>query len=403
MGNTKGRRRRFGAVRQLPSGQWQARYRGPAGLTRSAPQTFPTKTSAERWLTRTEADLLDGGWIDPDAGLIPFSEYAAAWIEERDLRPGTAQVYRYVLSRHLLPALGSRAIVQITEPQVRRWRKKLLDSGVSTVSAAKAYRLLKAIMNTAVDDGLIRRNPCRIKGAAQDRSPERSVLTPDQVFALADAVDRRYRALILLALFASLRWGEAAALRRSDIDVEARTVRIARSLNELPGGGYGFGPPKTAAGRRVVAFSATLTPYLTWHLARFTAPDDDALVFTSPTGRPLRRGNFRRRVWVKAAGVVGVPEAHFHDLRHTGNNLTAQAGANLRELMERMGHSSPRAALIYLHATTERQRALADTVGTLIESTVPERASNQLPSGTDVARRERNGGDTIKPRSADLG
>ena len=258
-------------------------------------------------------------------------------------------------------------------------------------------------MNTAVDDGLIRRNPCRIKGAAQDRSPERSVLTPGQVFALADAVDRRYRALILLALFASLRWGEVAALRCSDIGVEARTVRIARSLNELPGGGYGFGPPKTAAGRRVVAFSATLTPYLTWHLARFTAPDADALVFTSPTGRPLRRGNFRRRVWVKAAEVVGVPEAHFHDLRHTGNNLTAQAGANLRELMERMGHSSPRAALIYLHATTERQRALADTVGMLIESTVSERASNQDPSGTDVARRGRNGGDRTKPRSADLG
>jgi len=71
-----------------------------------------------------------------------------------------------VLGRHLLPVLGSRPIAEIKEPQVRRWRKKLLDSGVSTVSAAKAYRLLKAIMNTAVDDGLIRRNPCRIKGAA---------------------------------------------------------------------------------------------------------------------------------------------------------------------------------------------------------------------------------------------
>jgi len=142
---------------------------------------------------------------------------------------------------------------------------------------------------------------------------------------------------------------------------------------------------------------------LNWHLARFTAPDDDALVFTSPAGRPLRRGNFRRRVWVKAAEVAGIPEAHFHDLRHTGNNLTAQAGANLRELMERMGHSSPRAALIYLHATSERQRALADTLGTLIESTMSGRASDQHQSGTDVARRAQSGDDTKKPRSADLG
>jgi hypothetical protein len=183
MGNAKGRRRRFGAVRQLPSGQWQARYRRPDGLMRPAPQTFPTKTSAEQWLTRTEAELLDGDWIEPGAGLIPFREYAAAWIEERDLRPGTAQVYRYVLGRHLSPMFGNRTIADIKEPQVRRWRKRLLDSSVNAASAAKAYQLLKAIMNTVVDDGLIRRNPCRIKGAAQDRSPERSALTTRQVFA----------------------------------------------------------------------------------------------------------------------------------------------------------------------------------------------------------------------------
>src|SRR6266568_4463065 len=134
MGNTKGRRRRFGAVRQLPSGQWQARYRGPDGLMRPAPQPFPTKTSAEQWLIRTEADILGGGWIDPDAGLIPFAEYAAAWIDERDLRPGTAQVYRYVLGRHLNPTLGRRAIAEIKEPHVRKWRKTLLDSGVNTAS-----------------------------------------------------------------------------------------------------------------------------------------------------------------------------------------------------------------------------------------------------------------------------
>jgi len=403
MGNTRGRRRRFGSIRQLSSGQWQARYRGSDGLMRPAPQTFPTKTRAEQWLIRTEADVLDGDWIDPHAGLVSFGEYAKVWIEERDLRPGTAQVYRYVLGRHLIPALGNRAVAAITELQIRRWRKKLLDSGVTTVSAAKAYRLLKAIMNTAVDDGLIRRNPCRIKGAAQDRSPERRALTVRQVFDLADAIDPRYRALILLAVFASLRWGELAALRRTDIDLDAGIVRIARSLNELPGGGHRFGPPKTDAGRRVVAFPAAIISDLTWHLTRFTAPDDDALVFTSPTGRPLRRGNFRRRVWTKAAEAARIPEAHFHDLRHTGNNLTAQAGANLRELMERMGHSSTRAALIYLHATAERQRALADRLSALIESTKAQQAPDQDSSGTDMARRGQDAAKTTQPKSGDLG
>ena len=114
--------------------------------------------------------------------------------------------------------------------RVRRWRKKLLDSGVSEITAAKAYRLLRAVFNTALDDGLIKRNPCRIKGAGNEHSPERPVLTVTQVYALADAVGLRYRALILLAAFTSLRWAELAALAPADIDLDARTVRVTRQL-----------------------------------------------------------------------------------------------------------------------------------------------------------------------------
>jgi integrase len=85
------------------------------------------------------------------------------------------------------------------------------------------------------------------------------------------------------------------------------------------------------------------------------------LLFTSPTGKPLRHGNFRRRIWLPALAASGA-DIHVHDLRHTGNGLVAEAGANLRELMERMGHSTSRAALIYLHSTSERQHTLADAV-----------------------------------------
>ena len=149
---------------------------------RPADRTFPDKTAAEVWLTRKEAEILNGDWLDPDAGRVPFGEYAQAWIDERPgLRPKTIQLYRYLLRRHLIPSLGAMALAEIREPHVRRWRKELLDVGVSEVTAAKAYRLLKAIMNTAVDDGLIRRNPCRIKGAGQETSPERPVLTIRQV------------------------------------------------------------------------------------------------------------------------------------------------------------------------------------------------------------------------------
>jgi integrase len=300
---------------------------------------------------------------------VAFGDYARAWIRERpSLRPNTEQVYSYLLGRHLLPFFGNRPVADIKEAHIRRWRRELLDSGASPASVTKSYRLIEAIMNTAVDDGIIRSNPCRVRGAGEDRSSERPVLTVGEVAALAEAMGERYRALVLLAVFGSLRWGELAALRRRDVDMKLGTVRVERSLSERPGGGYLFGPPKSAAGQRVVVVPDAVKPALAQHLATFTAPQPDALVFTSPAGAPMRPSNFRRRVWVPALARAGLPGIHFHDLRHTGNTLTAATGATLRELMERMGHSSTRAALVYLHASNARQRAIADSLSRLAQS-----------------------------------
>ena len=390
-------KRRFGRVRKLPSGRYQARYPGPDGTDRPAPETFATKSEAEIWLVKIEAEILDDEWISPDDGNVAFGKYAGDWIDERpDLRPKTVELYRYLLRRHLSPTFGARAIAEIKEPHVRRWRRKLLDDGVSTVTLAKAYRLLKAILATATDDGLIRRNPCRIKGAGQEKSPERPILTVPQVFALAEAIEPRYRALVLLGALTGLRWGELCALRGADIDFDARTLQVERSLTELQGGGLTFGPPKSEAGRRTVAFPDLITPVLRWHLSCFTQDDEDHLIFTGPNGAALRRGNFRRRVWLKALETAGLPSIHFHDLRHTGNNLTANAGASLRELMARMGHSSTRAAMIYLHSTDERQREIADALGQLARNELkrakakPTGGNAGSRSGTQRARRRRN-------------
>ena len=263
-------------------------------------------------------------------------------------------------------------------------RRRALDTGVSPVTSAKSYRLLCAVLNTAVDDRLIRRNPCRIKGAGTEDSPERPVLTVTEVFALADAIGPRYRALMLLATFASLRWAELAALRPQDIDLAARTVRVTRQIIYQRGGGHSFGPPKSKAGRRIVSFPDLIVPEVREHLA---ALDQSAtLVFTSPQGAPLRHSNFYRRAWMPALTAVGSSGVHLHDLRHSGNQLSADAGANLRELMERMGHDSTRAALIYLstlHSSAERQQAIADQIGKNATTALGRKPSQ---SGTHVAR-----------------
>lgn len=291
------------------------------------------------------------------------------------LRPKTIQLYRYLLRSHLQDEFGSRTIASITEADVRRWRADLLSAGVSPVTAAKAYRLLKSILATATEDGLIPRNPCRVKGASVEKSPERPVLTVAQVYALGDAVGSRYRALILLACFCGLRWGELAGLQRADIDSTRRTVRVIRQLCEVAGQPPFFAPPKSDAGKRLVAIPPMILPDVLSHLDTVTPPGTEALLFTSPAGRPLRHTNFRRRVWLPALAASGV-DVHFHDLRHTGNQLVAEEGANLRELMERMGHSTSRAALIYQHSTIDRQHRLADAIAARVQAELSQAEKN---------------------------
>ncbi|NUW44483.1 tyrosine-type recombinase/integrase [Nonomuraea rhodomycinica] len=375
-------KRRFGRVRKLPSGRYQARYQGPDGVDRPAPETFATKTDAEVWLTRTEAQILDDEWIDPDAGKITLGKYATDWIDERPkLRPRTVELYGYLLRKHIAPTFGDIPLNEIKEPHVRRWRKKLLDEGVSEVTVAKAYRLFKAILSTAVDDQLIKRNPCRIKGAGQEKSPERPVVTVAQVYRLVDVIEHRYRALVLLGTFASLRWGELTGLRRKDLDLDAGTVKVERQLIQITGKGLVFTDPKSAAGKRTVAIPALILDELKAHVKDFAQNGDDGLIFVGPDDGPLRNTNFNRRVWAKALQDADLPKIHFHDLRHTGNTLAASAGASIRELMARMSHSSTRAALIYQHSTDERQREVARKLDALARG-----ALDKDPLGTQRAR-----------------
>ncbi|MEV1051355.1 tyrosine-type recombinase/integrase [Streptomyces sp. NPDC049887] len=378
MANAKGKRRRFGAVRKLPSGRFQARYQGPDGLTRSAPETFPSQTDADRWLVRKEAEIIDGRWKNPDDKVL-FGVYADAWFKERDYAATTRERNGSALRLHILPTFANVVLSEITTPQIRRWRAGLLESGVGEPTVVKAYQVLRAIMNTAVDDELIQRNPCRIKGAGAAKTAERPFLDVSEVFRLADAVPARFRVLILLAAFTGLRFGELAALQRHDVDLERRTVAVRRALAETRTDGIVVKSPKSAAGVRTVAFPASLTADLAAHLAAYAEPSRTGSVFTGERGGQLRRNNFRR-LWLRALKTTGLGDVHFHDLRHTGNTLAATGGATTRELMQRMGHSSVRAALIYQHLVNGRDHVIAAHVDEQIRKVRP--AEPDEPSGT---------------------
>lgn len=231
MGNAKGSRRRFGAVRQYRSGRWTASYLAPDGQEHRAPGTFETKKDAEVWLSQIEADLTRGDWRDPDAGAVNFHEYAVQWIGERELSATTRELYERLLRLHLAPHLGRYDLDEITAPRVRTWRaERLNETGPTTV--AKCYRLLKAILETAVDDELIRRNPCRIKGAGKEAAAERPTATVAQVDALADAMGPRWRLMVYIGAYGPARPEELAELRRTDVDLDAVGVWVRRARTD---------------------------------------------------------------------------------------------------------------------------------------------------------------------------
>jgi integrase len=182
----------------------------------------------------------------------------------------------------------------------------------------------------------------------------------------------------------NLRFSELAGLRRDQLDLDACEVRVIASLAEMDDGRLIDGGPKSHAGKRTVAFPADIVPELADHLKRFADPRPNGFVFIGPKGGRLRRWNFRK-YWYQARGAVGLTELHFHDLRHTGNTMAAAQGASLKELMERMGHSSPRAALIYLHATRERDQKIAAGMGKLFAD------AKRGETGTARSDRARNG------------
>ena len=207
-------------------------------------------------------------------------------------------------------------------------------------------------------------NPCKVKGAGTDRPSERPVASMGEVEALAGAVTARWRAMVLLAYWCGLRLGELRALRRSDLDLLHRWVDVHEQVVDVDGHLL-TGPAKTDAGRRRVAIPPHIVAELESHLHLFVGAYTDAYVFTGLQGTgPLPSATWRRS-WAEARRATGLGHLRFHDLRHAGNTLAAATGASTRELMARMGHASMRAAVIYQHATADRDQAIASALSDL--------------------------------------
>ena len=359
------RRRHFGSVRQRASRKWEASY-WHEGVRHLAPTMFTTRADALAYLSTVETKILHGGWVDPQAGKVFLSDYATTWLCNRpNLRPRTVEKYQYLLNSHILPTLGAARIADLSPSAVRAWHSRLVVEHPST--GAGAYRLLSSIYRTAVADELVTRSPCHITGGGTERAAERPTVSVAEVAALAEAMPERLRLLVLLGAWCGLRRGELLGLQRRDVDLLRGALRVERAVLHMLDGTMRFGPPKTEAGVRTVHFPQNIAGEVESHLTQYVSARPESWLFPSAIGGPLPAKTLQR-AWNAARTAVGRPELHLHDLRHAGATWAAITGATTKELMARLGHSSPRAALIYQHATEDRDRALADALAGLAVS-----------------------------------
>jgi integrase len=200
----------------------------------------------------------------------------------------SVETYHSMLQNHLLPTFGSTPLKRISPGAVRSWNAEL--AGTHPVTAAKAYRLLKGILETAVTDELVVRNPCVVKGASQERSPERPMVSIGEVDALVAAMPAPWRIAVELAAWCHLRVGEVLGLERRDIDLLHGAVRVERTAYDVNGQLY-LGPPKTAAGKRIVSVPPHILSALEQHLEAHVGAEPSAPLLTGPEGWEARRAS----------------------------------------------------------------------------------------------------------------
>ncbi len=282
------------SVDKLSSGRWQARYRDPEG--KQCKRSFPRKSDAVRFLTGVESRLLDGSYVDPARARITVGEWATRWYAGRvNLKPKTLASYDSLLSRRIRPTWETTPLSRVEHSAVVAWVAEMRADGLSASRTRQAYHLLTAMLNDAVKDNRLSRNPAA--GVDLPRLPkgERRYLTHQQVEELAQECGE-YRTLVLTLAYCGVRWGEAAALRVRRVDLMRGRLDITEAMTEVNGRAV-FGTPKSHQVRSVPV-PRFLRDDLMVQLAG-KGPDD--FVFPSPAGAVLRVNNWRRACFNRAA------------------------------------------------------------------------------------------------------
>jgi integrase len=318
--------------------RYRVRYRDESG--RQHCETKMRLVDAERRKAEIEVALAGGTWRDPRRGEMRLHEWVELWLPTRhDLRATTWARLETTMQKQVLPRFGNAPLRAITNSGIRQWVTDLLVSGLSAATTRKAVFALRQCLDAAIADNRLQFNPATAVPLPTERQKPPRYLSQSEVERLVDEIHPQYRALVLVGAYAGLRWGEAAGLRRRDIDPLRSRIRVMSTAVELRGRVTFDNEPKTTRSKRSVPVARSVMRRLEQHLSEFVDPTSDALVFTAPAGGPLFRA-WGRIILRPAVLRAGLDEITFHGLRHSFVAIMVAAGCNVREVSEWAGHNS---------------------------------------------------------------
>ncbi|MFD7657026.1 tyrosine-type recombinase/integrase [Actinosynnema sp. NPDC059797] len=332
---------------------------------RQKSKTLPDMESAKRFKAALEGDMVNATWIDPRASTVSVREYGERWFNSLTLKESTLESKEGILRNHIYPVFGDLPLSAVNTYMINTWITTSLETKARG-SVTLHCNVLSGIFAAAVTEGVIKTNPTVGMRRPGFEYKEQQFLTLEESWRLIDNAPPAIRAMVALAIFGGLRFGELSALRRRDVSVESSQVRVQRTAIYARRRWH-FTPPKTKYSRRTVTVPRSVAALIGEHMSAFTPDNPDALVFGHPTGMPYQRGAFRLMFWLPLIERAGLPGLRFHDLRHTFVSLWVALGRNPKEVSRAAGHSSVSFTLDrYGHLYDEGQDGLADALDALV-------------------------------------
>jgi integrase len=346
---------------------YRGSYFAPDGKRRYV--SAKRKGDAERALRQAMTDA-DRGLVF-EAGTLTIEDYLNRWLTDSvkdTVRGTTFERYEQITRKHIVPEVGRLKLKALTPAHVRGLYKSKLESGLSPRTVQYIHVTLHKALKQAVRDGLVPRNSTEAVKPPQVRREEIRPLTSEQVKALFDAAkEDRLEALYVLAVTTGLRQGELLGLKWDDVDMDAGTLQVMRTLTTAKGGPV-LSAPKTKGSRRTVKLSQTALEALRSHLARQLEEIDrvgslwaeNGLIFASEVGKPLDRRDLTTHRFKPLLKRAGLPQIRFHDLRHTCATLLLSKNVNPKIVSEMLGHATIAITLdTYSHVLPTMQESAA--------------------------------------------